>query len=151
MTDHTPEAVPPPGWYPDPNGQTRWWDGSAWGQVAAPAQGPSPTDSRNLAMLAQLLGIFTGFLGPLIIYLMNAKKDPFVRHHASEALNFQITYFIAVMVSVLAMLLLIGFLLLPVVFVAGLVFQIQGAVAANRGEWWRFPVNIRMVPGENGT
>ncbi|MFN7148705.1 MAG: DUF2510 domain-containing protein [Microthrixaceae bacterium] len=31
---------PPPGWYQDPDGVTRWWDGTQWGQAAPP---PAPT------------------------------------------------------------------------------------------------------------
>ena len=113
MTDpQQASGSPPPGWYPDPNGQSRWWDGQAWGAAAAtPAAVPgtptAPSDARSMAMLSHLLGIFTGFLGPLVIYLMNGRKDPFVRHHASEALNFQITYAIAIVVSCLAILVLV--------------------------------------------
>jgi len=103
-----------------------------------------------MAMLAQLLGLLTGFLGPLIIYLVNGEKDPFVRHHASEALNFQITLFVAYLVSALLMLVLIGFLLLPAVIVGAYVFGIMATLAANRGEWYRYPINIRLVPGAQG-
>ncbi len=28
-------SAPGPGWYPDENGTTRWWDGTAWGATAA--------------------------------------------------------------------------------------------------------------------
>jgi uncharacterized Tic20 family protein len=157
VTDPSASAQnPPPGWYPDPNGQTRWWDGQAWGAPApaTPAtvtpQVAAPSDARSMAMLSHLLAIFTGFLGPLVIYLMNGRKDPFVRHHSSEALNFQITYTIALIVSIVAIFFLVGFLLFPAVVITALVFEIQGTIAANRGEWWRYPINIRMVPGLNG-
>lgn len=30
-------TTPPPGWYPDGSGSQRWWNGTAWGEVAAPA------------------------------------------------------------------------------------------------------------------
>lgn len=155
MTGDTGKAVPP-GWYPDPTGQTRWWDGTQWGQAAAqtpmatgqPQMGqPGGGDPMGTAMLAHVLGIVAGFVGPLIIYLMYNDKDPFVRHHAAEALNFQITLFIAYMVSALLMIVIIGILLLPVVMVGAIVFGIQGAMAAKRGEWWVYPVNIRMVSG----
>lgn len=98
-------------------------------------------------MLAHLLGIFVGWVGPLIIYLVNGDKDPFVRHHAAEALNFHITVFIAMMVSIALAFVLIGFLLFPIVWILSIVFGIQGAMAAKRGEWWTYPVNLRMVPG----
>jgi uncharacterized Tic20 family protein len=30
------------------------------------------------------------------------------------------------------------------------VLQIIGAVKANAGEWWRYPINLRLVPGALG-
>jgi uncharacterized Tic20 family protein len=128
----------------------RWWDGQQWGQVQTPASAASPTDPKTMAMLAQLLGLFTGFLGPLIIYLVNGDKDPFVRHHSAEALNFQITLAIAYVVSVVLMLVLIGFLMFFVIWIASIVFMIQATIAANRGEWYRYPINIRLVSGAVG-
>jgi uncharacterized Tic20 family protein len=134
----------PPGWYPDPYGQTRWWDGVQWGAPATPTGGG---DSGSMAMLAHLLGIVTGFIGPLIIYLTSAKTDPFVRHHAAEALNFHITLAIAYVACFALMCVIIGFFLFPVLIIGSLIFEIQGAIAANRGEWWKYPINIRMVSG----
>jgi hypothetical protein len=150
VTEQQPAGQAPAGWYPDPNGQLRWWDGQQWGQVA---QGQAPAtsmDPKTLAMLAQLLGIFS-FLGPLIIYLVNGDKDPFVRHHSAEALNFQITLLIGYLTSVALMLVLIGFLTFFVVWIGGLVFMIMATIAANRGEWYRYPINLRLVPGAIGT
>ncbi len=103
-----------------------------------------------MATLVQVLAIFTGFLGPLIIWFMAKPEQPFVKHHAAEALNFQITVTIAAFVSGLLMLVLIGFLLLPVVLIGALVLEVMAALAANRGEWYRFPINLRLVPGAQG-
>jgi len=151
----TPEGQgpqsPPPGWYPDAQGVTRWWDGTQWGvaasQVSVPVPAGGGTDPKGLAVLAQVLGILTGFLGPLIVYLVNGDKDPFVRHHAAEALNFHLTVLIAEIVSVVLMIVLIGFLTFFIVWVAAIVLGIQAAIAANRGEWYRYPISIRMVSG----
>jgi uncharacterized Tic20 family protein len=160
MEPQQPQPSTPPGWYPDGSGQTRWWDGQQWGQVAAPVPtappgAPAPsafggTDARTMAMLCHLLAIFFGFLAPLIIYLVNGQKDPFVRHHAAESLNFQITVAIALFVSAILILVLIGLLLFPVIWIGAVVFEIIGAVRANKGEWWRYPINIRMVSGAVG-
>ena len=98
-------------------------------------------------MLAQVLGILTGFLGPLIVYLVNGDKDRFVRHHSAEALNFQLTVLIGYLVSFVLMFVLVGFLTFPATGVMAIVFGILAAVAANRGEWYRYPINIRMVSG----
>ena len=145
----------PAGWYPDPSGsgQQRWWDGEQWGIVAAsnsPQQPGTFDDEKGMATLVQVLAIFTGFLGPLIIWFMAKPEQPFVKHHAAEALNFQITVTIAAFVSGLLMLVLIGFLLLPVVLIGALVLEVMAALAANRGEWYRFPINLRLVPGAQG-
>lgn len=153
MSEEESSDQAPPGWYPDASGQMRWWDGHQWGQVqsaTAPVASTGTTDPKSMAMLAQLLGIFTGFVGPLIIYLVSGDKDPFVKHHSAEALNFQITLVIAYVVSFVLMLVLIGFLLFFVVWIASLVFMIQATIAANRGEWYRFPINIRLVSGAMG-
>lgn len=141
-----PSAGPVPGWYPDPYGVLRWWDGHQWG-VAALGGSAGTSDPKQMAMLAQLLGIFSGFLGPLIVYLTVGKDDPFVRHHASEALNFQLTVLVATIVSAVLMLVLIGFVLIFVVSIGALVSAIVATMAASRGEWYRYPVCIRFVSG----
>ena len=144
-------GLPPPGWYPDQQGAMRWWDGQQWGATApVPATTGGGTDPKTLAMLAQLLGIFIGFLGPLIIYLVSGDSDRFVKHHSAEALNFHLTVLIGYMVSFVLMLVLIGFLLFFVIWILALVFSIQATIAANRGEWYRYPINIRMVSGAVG-
>ncbi|MEI2698591.1 MAG: DUF4870 domain-containing protein [Microthrixaceae bacterium] len=125
----------------------------AVGIVAAsnsPQQPGTFDDEKGMATLVQVLAIFTGFLGPLIIWFMAKPEQPFVKHHAAEALNFQITVTIAAFVSGLLMLVLIGFLLLPVVLIGALVLEVMAALAANRGEWYRFPINLRLVPGAQG-
>jgi uncharacterized protein len=147
-------STAPPGWYPDATGHLRWWTGTTWGAYAPPAS-PGRTDARTLAMLAQLGQLVGGFIIPLVLYLTVGKEDPFVRHHSAEALNFSITYvlaFFAVMVAFVVGLvyppLLIGvFLTLITVVVGHLVLLIVAAVHANQGEWWRYPVCIRLVPG----
>ena len=149
-------APQPPGWYPDETGTNRYWDGTQWTDSTQPAQVPVPaatsggTDEKTLAMLAQLLGIFTGFLGPLVMYLIAKDDQPFLKHHAAESLNFQLTILIGYVISGVLMLVLIGFLTWFVVWVAALVFGIMATLAANRGEWYRYPITIRMVSGAQG-
>lgn len=102
---------------------------------------------RTPAVLAHALALVAGFIAPLIVYLVYKDKDAFVRHHAAEALNFQITVIIGVVGSIILTFVLIGILLLPVVVIGALVLTIVGAVKAAAGEWWRYPISIRLVPG----
>jgi uncharacterized protein len=47
------------------------------------------SEERNLAMLAHVLQIFTGFIGPLIIFLVK-RESKFVRYHSLMALFWQL-------------------------------------------------------------
>ena len=104
-------------------------------------------------MLCLLLGIFTGFLGPLILWLVKKDSSPFVDHHGKEAVNFQLSLFIITLcVSVVAvglMIVWIGFLLLPLLLLIpllALIFKILACASANRGEWHRYPMCLRLIP-----
>lgn len=102
-------------------------------------------DERNLAMLAHLLGIFTGFVGALILWLVRRDEAGFVADEAREALNFQITVAIAVVASVMLKMVLIGFLLFPLVFIVNFIFCILGAVATAKGKPYRYPFALRLI------
>jgi uncharacterized Tic20 family protein len=100
-------------------------------------------DARTFAMLAHLLGIFTFFLGPLIIWLVKKDEHPFVDEQGKEALNFQITVAIAYVIA--SVIPIAGCFLAPSVWVVNLIFCIMACVAANKGEHYRYPVSLRLV------
>lgn len=106
----------------------------------------TPTkDECNLAMLSHLLGIFTGFIGALIIWLIKKDMPGFVAEQSKEALNFQITIAIAMVACLMLKIILIGILLAPLVFIANFIFSILGAVSASKGNAYRYPVAIRLI------
>ena len=102
-------------------------------------------DDRNLAMLAHLLGIVSGFVGALIIWLIKKDQSAYVDEQGKEALNFQITMLIAFVGAWILMFILIGMLLMPLLLIANLVFCILAAVAASNGKAYRYPVAIRLL------
>lgn len=113
-----------------------------------PPVGTAPQDERTLALVAHLLGIFTGFIGALIIWLVNKDANPakpFVVDQAKEALNFQITVAIAWVACFILTIVFIGALLMPLVGLASLVFSIIAAVKANSGESYRYPFALRLI------
>jgi uncharacterized protein len=115
-------------------------------QYQPPAQPPmSPGDARMWAIFAHLGGTFLSFLVPLVIYLVFKDRDPFVRRHSSQALNFHITWFIFYVVAGILAIVLIGLVLLPLLWVAALVFTIQAAIAANAGRDYQYPLAIAFV------
>jgi uncharacterized Tic20 family protein len=70
---------------------------------------------------------------------------PFVDDQGKEALNFQITMAIAVLVCIVLMVVLIGFLLIWIVGLLDLLFIIIAALAANNGQAYRYPITLRLV------
>jgi uncharacterized protein len=115
-----------------------------------PGQGGLTPDERTWggaahwsALVAALLAL--SFLGPLIVLLAKGNDSPWIRRQSVESLNFQLSILIYAVVSGLLLLLLIGFILLPLVGIFWLVFTIIGSVKAGNGEDYRYPLTIRMV------
>lgn len=108
---------------------------------------PEPdSDSRAWAVAAHLLPwVGIGFLGPLIIWLIKRDESPFVEEHAREALNFQISFLIYMVVSALLMLVIIGIFLFIGIGIFGIVVMIIAAVKAANGEQYRYPLTIRFI------
>lgn len=99
-----------------------------------------------MALLAHILGIFTSFVVPLIIWLIK-KDDEFIADQAKEALNFHITVIIAYFaITVIAIVTMgIGFILYPVLGIAVLVLGIIAGLKANDGIAYRYPCTIRLI------
>jgi len=73
-----------------------------------PPQAPPGKDDCSMAMLAHLLAIFTGFIGPLIIWLVKKDTSRFVDQQGKEALNWAITVAIIALV-IIALIPVLGF------------------------------------------
>ena len=102
-------------------------------------------DDRNLAMLAHLLGIVSGFVGALIIWLIKKDQSAFIDEQGKEALNFQITVMIGYVIAWILMYVLIGVLLIPLLMIGNLVFCILAAVAVSKGTHYRYPIILRLL------
>ena len=135
--DEQPTHQQPAYGYPvAPGGLTQtdrsWASASHWGSLVA-------------AWLAM------GFLAPLAIMLTVGNQSPFVRRHAVESLNFQISLLIYCAVAVLFSILTLGLgliVVLPVglaAIIAALVFLIQASTKAANGEDYRYPLTLRLV------
>ncbi|MBV6683465.1 DUF4870 domain-containing protein [Bacillus sp. JRC01] len=103
------------------------------------------SDEKLMAMLIYLTSFFTTFIGPLIIWLMKREDSEFVDFHGKEYLNFLISYTIYSIVASLLMLILIGFVLLPVVGILAFILTILAAVKSYGGETYRIPTVIRFI------
>ncbi len=97
----------------------------------------------TLATLTHLLGFFTGFIGPLIVYF--ATKDDYTRSNAKTALNWQISLLIYGIVAFVLIFILIGILFVFVLSLINIIFCIMAAVKASNGEIWKYPLSIRFL------
>jgi hypothetical protein len=132
--------APAPGYAPSYSGQ----------QLAYPVSELSAADENVWsgaahwsAILASFVGL--GFLGPLIVLLTQGTKSPRVRANAVESLNFEITFIIAMIVSVLLIFIVIGIVTTILIPLAWLILRILASVQASSGQDYRYPVNIRLV------
>ncbi len=111
---------------------------------------------NHLAGLLSLLDFFVfGFVTSLVMWLVKRDESEFLDDHGKEAVNFQISltlYWIAlaiVSVPFLIVTLGLGFLVLVPVGIGLVVLRIVGcvsaAMAANRGEFYRYPMSVRLI------
>ena len=105
---------------------------------------PSTSEDRQMGLFCHLGGAFLGFLVPLIIWVMKKDTSKFLDDQGKEALNFQLTLMIGHLVGGVTICITFGSINM-VLWVLGLVFGIMGGVAANKGEVYRYPINIRMI------
>lgn len=103
------------------------------------------SNDKNLAVLTHLSGILFSFIPSLIVWLLKKETSPYVADQAREALNFQITLLIAYVVSYILIFILIGFLLMGIIWLANIILCILAAVAASKGENYRYPFTLRLI------
>lgn len=111
--------------------------------------GPEENTWGMIAHLAALAGFIIPFvgqiIGPLIVWLVKKDTMPFVDDQGKEALNFQITMTIALVVCFVLAFVFIGILLLPLVVLFDLVMAIIAGIKANQGVAYRYPLTIRLI------
>ncbi|WP_432572105.1 DUF4870 domain-containing protein [Kineococcus sp. SYSU DK005] len=115
----------------------------------------SVQDERTWSVLAHvgtlLVWVSLPVVAPLLVFLVFKDRSRFVREHAAEALNASISLVLYELVlGVLAALLFFPTfgvsLLLPVLaLIAATVVGVLGAVAANNGRPYRYPLVLRLV------
>lgn len=122
-------------------------------QVPPPPPGQSqlpPEQERLWAMLAHLLSfvaayLFLGFVAPLIVLLVFGPRSAYVRAHAVESLNFNLSWLLYGIVAVVLIIIGIGILILIALGLAYLVLVVIASVRANNGEFFRYPLTIRFI------
>ncbi len=137
-----PQPPPPPAGGPPPGGPP---------PGGPPGQQPlAPDQERLWAMLAHLLSfvaayLFLGFVAPLVVMLVFGPRSAYVRAHAVESLNFNLSWLLYAIVAVILIVIGIGILILIALGIAYVVLIVIASIRANNGEFFRYPLTIRFV------
>jgi uncharacterized protein len=89
--------------------------------------------------------LFLGFVAPLIVLLVFGPRSAYVRAHAVESLNFNLSWLLYGIAAVILIIIGIGILILIALGLAYLVLVVIASVRANNGEFFRYPLTIRFI------
>jgi uncharacterized Tic20 family protein len=112
----------------------------------------SKDEENNWAMWAHISTFCSmivplgNFIGPFVVWQLKKNESEFVADQAKEALNFQISLFIYMLISAVLMLIIIGIFMLIGFAIFGLIIVIVAGVKANQGEFYRYPMCLRLIP-----
>jgi uncharacterized protein len=114
--------------------------------TAAPVENKSSDNDRLLEAGVHALGIFTSFIGALIVYLIK-KDEPTsaLYKHAKEALNFQITIALIYLLGMVLTIIMIGFLITWAVWIFNIVICIVAAVKVYQNKPFKYPFSLQLV------
>lgn len=114
--------------------------GNASGQI----YGMNPNTWNMLMHLSQLLAFLggIGIAAPIIMWAISKDQNSEANKHGLVIINWLISSLIYVFVGSILLLVIIGIPLLIAVGICSIVFPIIGAMKANTGEVWRYPLSI---------
>jgi uncharacterized Tic20 family protein len=102
-------------------------------------------DDKNIATVTHLGGTVFSFVPSLIVWILKKDDSAYLGDQAKEALNFQITVMIATFVASILVWLLVGFILLPIIWLINIVFCMIAAISTSKGETFRYPLCLRFL------
>lgn len=102
----------------------------------------------HLSLLAGLVIPLGGLVVPVVIYFVKKDDVPGLEPHWHVVVNWLLSAIIYAVVCVVLMIVLIGFILIWALGLLALIFPIIGAIKANDGEVWSYPLSIRFFGRE---
>jgi uncharacterized Tic20 family protein len=103
-----------------------------------------------LAFLTSWAAGLAGTLGAAVVLIVRPMNSEFIAQHAREALNFNLSMFIYMVLGVILAIFTLGIgliVLIPLGIVLALVWlvcSIQAAIAANDGLHYQYPFTMRL-------
>ena len=109
-----------------------------------PDNSPS-SDDKNIATITHLGGTVFSFVPGLLVWVLKKNDSAYLADQAKEALNFQITMLVAQFIAGILVWVLIGFFLIPLIWLLNVVFCIIAAISTSKGETYRYPFCLRLI------
>jgi uncharacterized Tic20 family protein len=82
---------------------------------------------------------------PLIIWAIKRDKSSYIDQQGKEAVNFQISISIVMLIAIALIVIVVGALLIPLIGIFNLIMIIFAAVKTANGENFRYPLTWRFV------
>lgn len=102
-------------------------------------------NEKTMGMLMWLLSLVTGFIAALVIWIMKKDESEYLNQQGKNYLNYAISYTIYGIASLVLTVVLIGYLTLFIVGIAGFVYTILAILAMNKGEDFVVPFTIEII------
>lgn len=122
------QGTPPAGGFNNPLGQV---DEKMWAMFI------------HLGLL--LGGTGVGLVVPIIIWQIKKNDSAFIDANGKIVANWIITAILAVAICIPLVFIGIGLILMPVIGILTVIFAVIGAIKANNGELWPYPISFKFI------
>jgi len=109
-------------------------------------------NDKNWALIAHLscyigfVGVpFGNIIGPLIIYFAKKDSSRYILFHCKESLNFNLSITLYGIIALILCFVLIGFVIIPIVILYGLIAPIYASIQAANGKMFQHRLIIRFI------
>ncbi len=116
-----------------------------------PPQHLQTTDEKQMGLFLHLsLLVYTfvfpiGAIAPILIWQLKKDQIPALEAHGKMVTNWMISLAIYFFISLVLSIVLVGLLGFLVFGLLAVIFPIIGAIKANNGELWEYPLTIKFL------
>ena len=88
---------------------------------------------------------FGGLIAPILIWQLKKEQFPDLDQHGKMVVNFIISMLIYSVVAFILTFVFIGIFVGLALMIMGVAFPIIGAIKANNGEFWKYPLILQLL------
>lgn len=121
------------------------------GHEGADVEAEVSDDERTWAIIVHAMGFvglavpFANVFGPLLVWAIKKDEGPFVDENGKQAINFQITWTVLMIVAGLSILVGLGLVVFPVVGIAWLILTGIAVIRASNDEVYDYPLTVDVI------